>query len=417
MTLFKNWWGRLLFQDRGVLPTAKLLVILAIIGFILTVLAINHFLIHHVLIMTAILISISLIDLLLSPKRSLLEAHRSIPEEFERQKNHTITVTIQNNSNRPCMLRFVDQIPTSFQTIFPYNQMIKAQRMTEINYHVFPLERGEYMINKLYIRYKSMLGLWEKQKTVTIRQVAHVIPNLEETNRYLASAQRYLLHEGIKIRKQKTGMGEFSKVRSYVVGDDPRKINWHQSAKLQEVMTNEYEPEHGKHITLLIDCGRMMGVELDKGNRLEKVLEATIATAAAALKNGDYVSVVAFSSKIHTYVAPAKGLEHLQVILRAVYALQVDASESNYTNVLHYVQLKQKKRSLLLLFSDVDTFVYEETILHSLQQIRKKHLFIIIGIEDEQLQAKRNIYPLTVRIAMEKTIAQKQLQFKAKQIK
>lgn len=41
-------------------------------------------------------------------------------------------------------------------------------------------------------------------------------------------------------------------------------INWRQTAKLQEVMTNEYEPEHGKYITILIDCGRMMGAELKK---------------------------------------------------------------------------------------------------------------------------------------------------------
>ncbi|WP_347835652.1 hypothetical protein [Gracilibacillus sp. JCM 18860] len=25
------------------------------------------------------------------------------------------------------------------------------------------------------------------------------------------------------------------------------------------MMTNEYEPEHGKNLTILIDCGRMMG--------------------------------------------------------------------------------------------------------------------------------------------------------------
>ena len=98
-----------------------------------------------------------------------------------------------------------------------------------------------------------------------------VIPDLTETKHYLENAQRFLLYEGSKIRKQRSGVGDFAQIRNYVVGDDPRKINWRQTAKLQEVMTNEYEPEHGKYITILIDCGRMMGAELTKGNRLEKV--------------------------------------------------------------------------------------------------------------------------------------------------
>lgn len=60
----------------------------------------------------------------------------------------------------------------------------------------------------------------------------------------------FLMYEGAKVRKYKSGFGEFAKIRNYVVGDDPRKINWRQTAKLQEVMTNEYEPEHGKYITI-----------------------------------------------------------------------------------------------------------------------------------------------------------------------
>ena len=81
------------------------------------------------------------------------------------------------------------------------------------------------------------------------------LADITEMKAYLESAQRYLNDEGAIIKKQVSGVGEFSKVRNYVVGDDPRMINWRQTAKLREVMTNEYEPEHGKYITLLIERG------------------------------------------------------------------------------------------------------------------------------------------------------------------
>src|SRR5699024_2569538 len=118
-------------------------------------------------------------------------------------------------------------------------------------------------------------------------------------------------------------------------------------------MANEYEPEHGKYITSLIDRGGMMGAELEEGNRLEKTFEASITVAAAALKNNDYVSVLAFSNEIKVFVPPEKGMNQLQKILQSIYHLQADAKESNYALAMSYLQTAQKKRSLLLLFSDI----------------------------------------------------------------
>ncbi|WP_218197380.1 VWA domain-containing protein, partial [Pseudomonas sp. 2995-1] len=91
-----------------------------------------------------------------------------------------------------------------------------------------------------------------------------------------------------------------------------------------------------------------------------------------ALKNGDYVSVAAFSKDIKVYVPPAKGMEHLQTIIQAVYDLKVDATESNYGAVLNYLQSVQNKRSLLLLFSDIQTFLYEESALAYLKKLRQR---------------------------------------------
>jgi uncharacterized protein (DUF58 family) len=180
-------------------------------------------------------------------------------------------------------------------------------------------------------------------------------------------------------------------------------------------MTNEYEPEHGKYITILIDCGRMMGAELKTGNRLEKALEASITVTAAALKNGDYVGVLAFSNDIKVYVPPEKGMDQLQKILQSVYHLQADAKESNYAGVMGYLQTVQKKRSLILLFSDIHTFLHEESTLNYLRRLRQKHLFFMIGIEDAALEKETKQRPENVRQAMRKSIAQQQVQVKKRE--
>jgi uncharacterized protein (DUF58 family) len=363
---------------------------------------------------TLVLIA-SLFDLLFSPKKKELSFKRIAPAEMERGIAYQVQIKIMNESAYSFSYRLIDGVPQTFIQQFPLKGKVSKQTATQAGYEVIAPVRGEYEIDKIYFRYTSPLGLWEKQITIEQSHPIKVIPDLTETKQYLENAQQFLLYEGAKIRKQQSGVGEFAKIRTYVVGDDPRNINWRQTAKLREVMTNEYEPEHGKHVTLLIDCGRMMGAELKKGNRLEKSLEAAITVAAAALQKGDYVSVLAFSKDVKVFIPAAKGMAHLQTILQAIYNIDVDAAESNYAAVLHYLETMQKKRSFILLFSDVRTFLHEESALIYLKRIRQRHLFLMIGIEDLTLQRRIQMEPENPQVAMIKSIAQQQMLFKKKE--
>jgi uncharacterized protein (DUF58 family) len=154
---------------------------------------------------------------------------------------------------------------------------------------------------------------------------------------------------------------------------------------------------------------------LKKGNRLEKVLEAALTVAAAALKKGDYVSVLAFSKEIKVFVPPAKGMAHLQTILQAIFDVKVDAAESNYAAVFQYLEIVQKKRSLLLLFSDVRTFLHEESALLYLKRLRQRHLFFMMGIEDQTLINRIKEEPKDVQTVMMKSIAQQQMLIKKRE--
>jgi len=362
-----------------------------------------------------IIILASLLDIFYSPKKNQLAFQRTVTKELERNLVYTIEIKIRNSSKQAFSFSLVDGIPQSFMRPFPLRGKASKEATSLATYETSAPVRGQYEIEHLYFRYAGRLKLWEKQLTIELADSVKVIPDLTETKQFLENAQKFLLYEGAKIRKQQRGVGDFAQIRNYVVGDDPRMINWRQTAKLQTVMTNEYEPERGKYVTILIDCGRMMGAELTKGNRLEKVLEAALTVTAAALQKGDYVSVLAFSKEVKVFVPPAKGMAHLQTILQAIYNLEVDAAESNYAAVLTYMETLQKKRSLLLLFSDVRTFLHEESALKYLLRLRQRHLFLMIGIEDLALLKRINQEPVDVKTAMVKSIAQQQVLIKKKE--
>lgn len=408
--LLKSLWGRLLFQGRGIVPTVKFLFVYAFLSLVMIVLgSLFSFSAMTIIALNIIVLLCSLVDLLLIPKRKEIIVKRIVDKEIERGKINHIQIQIENHGQQTINYQLIDAIPQSFASLFPLTGEIAGGNKQKVSYEIIAKVRGKYTIQTIDLRYRSQIGLWEKHMTIKQEDQVKVIPDLTETRNYLDDAQKFMLHEGDRIRKHHRGMGEFSQIRNYVVGDDPRMINWRQTAKTRELMTNEFEPEHGKYITILIDCSRMMGAELKKANRLERSLESALVVAAAALSKGDYVSVIAFSKGVKVYVPPAKGIGHLQTILQAVYNVQVDSVEANYGEVFAYLETVQKKRSFILLFSDVRTFLYEKTALTYLLKMRKRHFFFMIGVEDETLHQRADEIPETTDNSMVKSIAQQQI--------
>lgn len=408
----KSFLDLFLFRGRGILPTTRLLVTYLALALVLIGLSFMNASWSFILFANGFVLLCSLFDLFLTPKRKELIFNRIISEKLERDLVYEVTIDVTNKSNKPFQFVLQDDLPQSFIKEDYLRGEVQAEDRKTFTYKISAPVRGDYKLEYLHIRYSSPLGLWAKQLTVHEPDEVKVIPDLSEVKDYLQDAQRFLMYEGLKIKKQQVGTGEFASIRNYVVGDDPRRINWHQTAKLQEVMTNVYEPEHGKYITILIDCGRMMGVELRDSNRLERVLESALTLAAAALNRGDYVSVIAFSKEVQTYIPPEKGIDHLQTILNELYNLQVDPVESNYQLVFHYVETMLNKRSLLFLFSDVQTFLQNDFLLSQLIRLRERHLFFMVGLEDEVLIDRAALRPETAEQAMIKSMAQDQLLMK-----
>ncbi|WP_394219213.1 DUF58 domain-containing protein [Halobacillus trueperi] len=414
---FKNLWDQFLFRDKGIVPTKRLLVLIITLSFVLILLTWTGLSWPLIIAVNGAILLLSLVDLTFSPKRKELQIRRVMDEEMERGIENEGAVVVRNASVKGMTMKVIDHFPQSFSQPFPLQKEIQGHEKVHITYPFHAEQRGEYMLPHLHIRYHSRFGLWEKQMRVEQTERVRIIPDLTESRNFLEDAQRFLLYEGTRLKRHQLGTGEFSKIRSYVVGDDIRKINWRQTAKVQSLMTNEYEPEHGKFVTLMIDCGRMMGVELEENNRLEKSLEAAMTVATAALKRGDYVAVLAFSKDVHVYVAPAKGMAHMQTILKEIYNLKVEGYESNYTAVFQHLQKVQSRRSLLLLFSDVSTFLYEEAALHYLQRLRRSHLFLMIGIEDRVIDSQTKREPEDVQTTLVKTMAQKHVLDKKQELK
>lgn len=348
----------------------------------------------------------SLIDWFTLPRKAHLSLQRTMPEQTDRGQSFHIEIRLQNKSGQTVRYAIRDDLPLSFEEAGVHTGNLEGAEGS-ILYSTRAKERGEYRFRWLYMRWQGRIGLWWRQSRFSAEQTIRVYPDLSAVRGYLASLQDSLIVDGKKIMRKARAGSEFHAIREYGYDDDPRMINWSASARTRRLMTNQYRPEQGKVVTILIDCGRLMGVEWNGQTRLDSTLEAAMTLAAVALRQGDQVALLVYSNVIKTYIPPGKGLRHLHVLLEATYALHSDFVESDPAKALEFLHRHQKKRSLMVLFSDMENYLVEDQLGGHLWRLRRSHLLLLLSLSDPLLHGWGRVATRNSQDAFAKALAQR----------
>ncbi|KQL44295.1 hypothetical protein AN963_23075 [Brevibacillus choshinensis] len=395
-----------ILQDRFLLPTKRLIMLLflgtpiAVAGYLLGT-GYQGFWMYNGLIVLA-----CLIDWFTLPRRTDLSLQRTIPEQTDLGHSFQVGIRLHNKSGQFLGYSIVDDLPITFKEAGLLQGQMEGTE-ADITYSTQGNERGQYLFQWVYMRWQGRVGLWWRQSRFSAEQSIRVYPDLSAVRGYLASLQDSLIVDGKKIMRRARAGSEFHAIREYGYDDDPRMINWSASARTRRLMTNQYRPEQGKVVTIMLDCGRLMGVEWNGRTRLDSTLEAAMTLAAVALRQGDQVALLVYSNVIKTYIPPGKGLRHLHVLLEATYDLRSDFVESDPAKALEYLYRQQKKRSLMVLFSDMENYLVEDQLGGHLWRLRRSHLLLLLSLADPLLHGWSKGETASSHIAYVKAVAQR----------
>lgn len=111
---------------------------------------------------------------------------------------------------------------------------------------------------------------------------------------------------------------DFREIREYRPGGDPlRKINWKATARLGDVLVNEYEPEGRATVMLYLDTTEEVAVGNVFHGALESSLGLALSLVALLLRNDFRVGLyLAGSRKLIT--PPRTGIQALSTFTRAL---------------------------------------------------------------------------------------------------
>ena len=295
-----------------------------------------------------------------------------------------ITLKVRNLSGRKAVFQVRDEPPERFIiTEFLFSGSVGAYGEWQTVYHVRPLRRGDYQFGDFTLRWQGPLGLFTRQATVKAAVPVRVYPNLIDVRRYDLLLRNNRLQElGLRNTRQYGEGTEYERLREYLPDDDFRRINWKATARRQRPVTVEYQTERSQNIIALVDVGRMMQSPVAHMAKLDYVLNAVLLLGYVATGVGDKVGLLTFADAIQTYLNPRQGRGQFYRMLELLYGVEAQPVEPDYERALNYLMLKQRKRALVLLFTDLSGGFSLQSLTAQVSLLAKTSLPLVVTISD-----------------------------------
>lgn len=273
-----------------------------------------------------------------------------------------------------------------------------------------PSRRGRLRLGALHVRFLGPMGLAERQVRFDVPSDLRVLPRYAE-----GSAAARVLRRGLRLemglrRARRRGEGtSFESLREHSPGEDIRRIDWKASARHSKLIQRHYEMERSQCLVLLVDCGRAMTAEVGGTTRLDHVLDAVVLLAQAAALRDDRIGVLAFSDRIERFVPPAKGRAAVERIVDALFDLEARLVEPDYERAFAYLSSRHRRRSLLVLFTDVMSREASRIVGDEMRRAARRHVPLAVTLRDTDLDALVRGVPAGASAAYEQAAAEELL--------
>jgi uncharacterized protein (DUF58 family) len=168
---------------------------------------------------------------------------------------------------------------------------------------------------------------------------------------------------------------DFSELREYYFGDDVRKINWKATAKAGRPYINLFTEERELNIVIAFMTGG--GISFgSKRIKQELMTEVYALLSFSAMKNGDNVTTLAFSSKEEYHRRATKSINALHEVVPKLLSLDSLGKEVDYEAFSSYMLGSVKQKSIVFVVGDF----YEEL---DLTLLSAKHEVYAVVVRDK----------------------------------
>ena len=364
-------------------PTRRLAVVAAVAALLVLALPGDRLLLP-LLVVNGLLLALALGDVAVAVDPGQLHVERDLPPVLVLRSAGEVRWTLRNPTDRSLRVSLADELaPSLSASTRRLRGSLPAQARLVGNATLAPTRRGRFDVTDVVVRVEGPLGLGARQRTLRIPAVLRVHPVFaSRAEAELRINRARILEVGLRSAKGRGGGTEYDQLREYGVDDEVRRIDWAATARAGKAMVRTYRAERNQTVLLLLDNGRVMAGRVADVPRVEHAMDAVMCLTTVATRLGDRCGLVIFDREVRSVLPAHAGREQLGRVAEAMYALDPVLAESDYRGAFTQALARFKRRSLIVLFTDLVEQAVGESLLPALPLLVRHHLVVIAAVRD-----------------------------------
>ena len=328
------------------------------------------------------------VDFVMLPPRRLVDARRAIPETLGLGDRHEAVLEIESRWQWPFRATISHEMPAALVVDDPPAIELPPNGAIAVPMPFTPMRRGRFQMGDIALSATARLGLLTRIIRLPLAAETTVVPSLANVRRFRLLAMQHRLQEvGIRALRRRGEGRSFAGLREYVPGDDPRNIDWKSTARHERMMLREFTIERSQTVFTLVDCGRAMTQMAGEFARIEHVLSAALLLTDVAAVSGDQVGALAFDDTVRAFVPPQRGRAALGAVREALSGVNASMAEPDYANAFRLLALRQRRRALVVFFTDVIDARASRSLIAFLGRAAMRHVVVVVALRNEALLA------------------------------
>ncbi|MEO0617560.1 MAG: DUF58 domain-containing protein, partial [Pseudomonadota bacterium] len=296
----------------------------------------------------------ALIDAVLAWRGAAPVCTRNLQGSLSLQTWSEAKLIVRNPSGRDWYLQVYDRHPEQLDAEgLPAELALSAGKSATITYRIRPRRRGQIELSSCDVRVHSAMGFWWRRHRLAVPSEVRCFPNYSSVSALLEyEALGGFQEAGLRLSRRRGEGIEFHQLREYREGDSLRAIDWKATARRSTLISREYEDERDQNVILMLDAGRHMLTRDGELSHFDHALNAILLLSYVALRQGDAVGVATVGAG-RPWLPPRKGASAINGILNHVYDIEAQPVEVDYAAAATELSVLQRRRSLIILVSNV----------------------------------------------------------------
>lgn len=327
---------------------------------------------------------LAILDFVLARSARAPIASRRVRGTLPVNRSSDVELTISTTLPRGATILIDDTTTDGLERLgLPVRLEVGGTGDQHVTYRVRPLSRGEHGFAYVYMTLTSPLRLWQRIVRAGAPQPVRVYPDFAVIAGYLALvSDRRTARAGIKVAPRRGEGLEFHQLREYRQSDSVRQVDWKATSRRRQLISREYHEERDQQVLFLLDSGRRMRSRDGELSHFDHALNAMLLLAYVALRQGDEVSALAFGAT-KRWIPHLRGVGAVSRLLNGVFDVHSGPQAADYIGVAEDVMVRQRKRSLIVLMTNVGE--EDHDLASALALLRRRHVVLLANLREAAL--------------------------------